>query len=208
MRSILATVVLVLSAVVSLPGTAQAGGPTSVIVTQPGEAAGALYYDDAAYDSLLGLLPDGETRGRPEPPAGAGASYTLTWLIHDVDPWRFDQVKVAPDGTAWVSTTFTAGAVGGWEPLGQAKEVASILGAVLTDGGEPPVVVTAAPEAAPASPTDAGEDSGTTWFSLTGWRWAVPGGLLGVVLGAALAGSAARRSRLEGPRQVLVSSEA
>ena len=39
MRRILAIALLALTAVAGLPGTAHAGGPTSVLVTQPGVAA-------------------------------------------------------------------------------------------------------------------------------------------------------------------------
>ena len=102
MRRILAVAVLALAAAVGLPAASHAGGPTSVLITQPGQSAGALYYDDAAYDALLGLLPADETRGEPLAPGGAGDDYNLTWMVHDVMPWRFDRVHVAPDGTAWV----------------------------------------------------------------------------------------------------------
>ena len=64
MRRILAVAVLALAAAVGLPAASHAGGPTSVLITQPGQSAGALYYDDAAYDALLGLLPADETRGK------------------------------------------------------------------------------------------------------------------------------------------------
>ena len=111
MRRILAVAVLALAAAVGLPAASQAGGPTSVLITQPGQSAGALYYDDAAYDALLGLLPADETRGEPLAPGG-GVDYNLTWLVHDVMPWRFDRVHVAADGTAWVSTTFSGRGLG------------------------------------------------------------------------------------------------
>src|SRR5918995_1568757 len=131
MRRILTTVVLALTAslvaLVGLSGTSYAGGPTSVLVTQPGADAAALYYDDAAYDALAGLLPAEETRGKSLPPGGGGTDYNLTWMIHDVVPWRFDRVHVAPDGTAWVSTTFEAGATAAWEQVEAGEDLPRVL---------------------------------------------------------------------------------
>jgi hypothetical protein len=201
MRRMLAVAVLALAAV-GLPTASQAGGPTSVLITQPGQSAGALYYDDAAYDALLGLLPADETRGEPLAPGG-GVDYNLTWLVHDVMPWRFDRVHVAADGTAWVSTTFSAEDSGGWVEVAGAEELTALVTQVLDDTVAPEVVSIPADTPAPA-PAPAPAEPGTAWFSLTGWRWVVPGVLLGLVVGAV----AARRSRDEEPRQVLISSEA
>ena len=202
MRKSLALVVLALVCVAGLPVAAKAGGPTSVLVTQPGVAAGALYYDDEAYDALFSLLPAGETRGKPEAPGGGGADYNLTWMVHDVAPWRFDRVHIARDGTAWVSTTFSDDGASGWEQLKGGLELGRILRAVVGDGASPEQV-SLSPEVAPETSAPASSDEGdTAWFSLAGWRWAVPGALLGVLLGAA----ASRRGRAEEPRQVLVSS--
>jgi len=207
MRRILAVVVLALVSAVGLPAAASAGGPTSVIVTQPGQSAGALYYDDAAYDALLGLLPRGETHGKPLPPGSSGTDYTLTWLVHDVEPWRWDRVRVDGDGAVWVATTTTAGATPGWQPLGppQGEALARLLAGVLGDSPAPTVVsVPAEVAAAPAAPDVAPSEASPAWFSLAGWRWAVPGALLGIAVGAI----AARRGRDREPRQVLISSEA
>jgi hypothetical protein len=202
MRRILAVAVLALAAAVGLPAASQAGGPTSVLITQPGQSAGALYYDDAAYDALLGLLPADETRGEPLAPGG-GVDYNLTWLVHDVMPWRFDRVQVAADGTAWVSTSFSAEDSAGWVEVAEGEELAALLTQVLDDTVAPEVVsIPADTPAAPPAPAPAEPE--TTWFSLDGWRWVVPGVLMGLVVGAV----AARHSRDGEPRQVLISSEA
>jgi hypothetical protein len=204
MRRILAVAVLALAAAVGLPAASQAGGPTSVLITQPGQSAGALYYDDAAYDALLGLLPADATRGKPLAPGGAGADYTLTWMVHDVMPWRFDRVHLAPDGTAWVMTTFTAEDTGGWAQVDQPDELAALLTQVLDDSAAPEVVSIPADTTAVAAPAPAPAEPDPARLSLTGWRWVVPGVLLGLVVGAV----AARRHRDDEPRQVLISSEA
>jgi hypothetical protein len=199
MRRILAIALLALTAVTGLPATAHAGGPTSVLVTQPGAAAAGLYYSDEAYGELLRLLPADETRGEAEPPSG-GVDYNLTWMIHDVSAWRYDRVTVAGDGTAWVSTTFTSDAVGGWEPAGAGTELFDLLSAVLDDSAAPAVVTVPAAETPGSTPLAAPQEPRTTWFSLAGWRWLVPGGLLGVLVGAA----AARRRGADEPRRMLV----
>lgn len=204
MRRILAVVVLALSALVGLPATSDAGGPTSVLVTRVGTGAGGLYYSDEAYDALVRLLPDGATSGTSLPP-GVGADYNLTWLIHDVTPWRWDRIRV-DGGTAWVSTTLTADAAGEWREVGPADELVGLLDGVVEDGGGPDVVSlpaeTAADEAPAATPAPASPQADDSWFSLSGWRWLVPGALLGLLAGVA----AGRRRGEEEPRRVLISS--
>ncbi|CUR59682.1 exported hypothetical protein [metagenome] len=208
MRRTLAIVVLALSAPVGLPGTSHAGGPTSVLVTQVGTGAGGLYYSDEAYDALVRLLPDGVTTGKAQPPGYSGADYNLTWMIHDVTPWRWDRIHVDGD-TAWVSTTVTSDAAGQWRELGPAEPLVGLLDRVVQRGGGPAIVSVPAEDAAvdaaaevpagqPATPSD--DDS--SWFSLSGWRWLVPGALLGLLVGAA----AAHRRGDEEPRRVLVSA--
>ncbi|WP_374455467.1 hypothetical protein [Nocardioides sp.] len=202
MRRTLAVVVLALSALVGLPATSHAGGPTSVLVTHVGAGAGALYYTDEAYDALVRLLPEGATSGTTQPPGYDGATYNLTWMIHDVTAWRWDRVHVAGDGTAWVSTTVTEDGAGQWQELGSAQRVVDLLDGVVQQGGGPAVVsvpaeATSAPEETPAAAAD---DS--SWVSLSGWRWLVPGALLGLLAGVA----AGRRRVEEEPRRVLISS--
>lgn len=204
MRRILAVALLALAAATGLPATAHAGGPTSVLVTQPGVSAAGLYYTDEAYDELLGLLPTGETRGKELPPGG-GVAYSLTWMVHDVMPWRFDRVSVHGDGTAWVATTFSADATTGWQPVGEGTELFDLLTAVLADGGAPgPVSETMAASAPATSATETRTVTETEWFSLSGWRWAVPGALLGLLAGAGAAAVRVRRTRADEPRRVLV----
>ena len=79
-----------------------------------------------------------------------------------------------------------------------------MLTQVLDDSVAPEVVSIPAGATPAPAPAPAPAEPGTAWFSLAGWRWVVPGVLLGLVVGAV----AARRSRDEEPRQVLISSEA
>ena len=202
MRRILATVLLTLSAAIGLAGPAEAGGPTSVLITQPGQAAGALYNDDAAYDALLELLPADETSGKSQPPGG-GVDYNLTWMVHDVMPWRFDHVRIDSDGSAWVSTTFSAESAAGWAPVDVGEDLAALLAGVLSESTAPEVV-SVTPRAMPSTSAPASPDeASTSWFSLTGWRWVVPGALLGLLVGVATA----RRHVDQEPRRVLLTSD-
>ena len=86
------------------------------------------------------------------------------------------------------------------KPASKAKQ-AALLAAV--QGRELPYEASLAPAVEPASSPPAA-DPDTAWFSLAGWRWVVPGGLLGLLVGAV----AARRHRDEEPRRVLISSGA
>ncbi|MGH1555106.1 hypothetical protein ACRAWF_34075 [Streptomyces sp. L7] len=75
---------------------AAAGGPTSVLVTSPtsGQAA-ALYYSDEQYGELQQLLgPEGRgTRDKPpEADLTRARQINVTWLAHDISPWRIDRV--------------------------------------------------------------------------------------------------------------------
>ncbi|MDC5697877.1 hypothetical protein OO014_11450 [Intrasporangium calvum] len=112
MRRFAVVVLAAVAAVLALPvGSARAGGPTSVLVVNHEEAtAAAAVTGSTVYDALVRSLdamspPAGEQR----PPADSmAASLRLTWLIHDVTPWRVDGLVI--DGQdVWVSTTMSSG---------------------------------------------------------------------------------------------------
>lgn len=207
MRRTLAVVVVALWALIGLPGTVHAGGPTSVLITQPGNGeATALYYSSGAYADLERLLADSGAQDPSwEPPAdSSGTAYNLTWMIHDVEPWRHDSVQITEDGAAYVATTLMSdsalGEQASWREVAQPRQLAAILDQVFSGvaakGASLPAIATeplTEPGAAPAAPDEA-------WFSLTGWRWVVPG-----VLGGLLVGLVASRRRVPGePRRALI----
>jgi hypothetical protein len=88
---------------------AAAGGPTSALLSVPGQGKTAsLYYTDPEYDALADLVGvTGDTgtvdsSGRSHD--GGGPGVTITWMIHDVDPWRIDRVYPAQNGGPWIAT--------------------------------------------------------------------------------------------------------
>lgn len=206
MRRTVAVAVLALWVLIGLPGTAHAGGPTSVLITQPmaGQST-ALYYTSGAYADLERMLGDDLTASSSQRPAGSGgADYNLTWMIHDVQPWRLDTVHVSADGAAYVATTIVSDPAdtsqqGTWKEVAQPAQLAALLERVLSRAPAetaPQAVVEQQPQAAPAAPAE----PATRWFSLAGWRWAAPGVLAGLLVGLVVA----RRRAPGEPRRALV----
>lgn len=112
MRRFIVLVITALVGLVLLPATpAHAGGPTSVLVVDRDgrHAAGALT-GSSAYDSLARALdietpPNGEPRSQDSLMAG---SIRLTWMIHDLQPWRVDALTIE-GSDVWVSTLLMQG---------------------------------------------------------------------------------------------------
>jgi hypothetical protein len=100
-------VVTALAVLLAAPGTAWAGGPTSVLLVSPStERAAAVYTSDPVYAELDALLAAPGAGVVGEPPEGPGQYVTLTWLVHDVSIWRIDRVFLDPvDGMRVVSRT-------------------------------------------------------------------------------------------------------
>jgi hypothetical protein len=204
MRRILMLLVLVASTTFALTPPAQAGGPTSVLITDPTTGrASALYYSGDAYAGLERLLADGERL--PGEPAGLGAgALNLTWLIHDVEPWQTQQLYLDADGGPVVVTY-------GSDVMGNADQVTwtrpsdvKALGQLVRDVLSGSAVSVPAPPTSSASSASAPAErvvTETTWWSLAGWRWAVVGLLAGA--GAALLVTRSRTRDRE-PRQVLI----
>ncbi|MGA9748363.1 MAG: hypothetical protein WBQ50_12975, partial [Nocardioides sp.] len=90
---------------------ASAGGPTSVLISVPGEGrVAALSWSDSAYDRLAEAVGVGQVlpAAGHDPDLGSQTPITLTWLIHDVTPWRLDRVYLH-EGATYVLTQESPG---------------------------------------------------------------------------------------------------
>jgi hypothetical protein len=209
-RPVRATGALVAAGVVAAALTAapaHAGGPTSAFLSVPGAGQTAsLYYSDPEYDELAGLVGVSEPTGTfdgEESGAGhaSGPGVTVTWLVHDVEPWRVDRIYVGAGGEVWISTQSTmdgsiweapalwhqpdhpARLAGLLDDLGLGDKVTTDSGVDETagapaDGTPPASAPTTTPETVMDVPTDGGQD----WFASA--AWAVGGLTCGVLLTA------------------------
>jgi len=204
---------------------AVAGGPTSALICVPGAGRTAsLYYTDAEYAALAELVAvDGDT-GSDEDivPEADGPVITVTWLIHDVTPWRLDQVQLDREGRVWIATNLDNGSGDIWNapsiwhrPDDPDRLLAFLgdlgVGFTATRGSKtdrsPSSTVTATPPARTAVPeATAGQDASPVSLPSLG------GGLLmGLAGGALLMGLWTRRrgstepvpARAEGPEDRL-----
>jgi hypothetical protein len=100
---------------------AAAGGPTSALLSVPGQGRTAsLYYTEPAYDALADLVgvTSASGTGTDSSSADPGLSspgVTITWLIHDVEPWRVDRVYPNPKGDPWIATQLAGESGSIWE---------------------------------------------------------------------------------------------
>jgi len=200
--------------------SAVAGGPTSVLVVCPESAeTAARYYSDKEYGQLQRLLGEPDTGSREAPPslerAGTSRQINVTWLVHDVTPWRVDRVYPNASGTkaVWIHTAPQApqSMNGYWHEAQQPTELRALLkrlgvmgkpspsgaggirpgpsqsvDATAQAGDTPPAGTTPTPSAAAAAKHDGAD-----------WWWAIPG----VAAGAALA--LALRSFVIGPSRAV-----
>jgi hypothetical protein len=213
LRRVVAVLAVVGLGALVTPGTAAAGGPTSVLLACPQhDRAAALYTGDPAYERLLDLLGEEPVADPAPPPTDSGTTYvTLTWLVHDVDVWRIDRAFLDTTGGPWLVTrtaTDTTTSIGDgmwpgerggpgavWHRPSDPQALLALfgeLGLLRTPPG-PAVVQTvrepvAAPAAVPAPPAPTGDGL---------WWWAGAGALVGAA-GAVLAlrGSAGLRRRV------------
>ncbi|MFI6338596.1 hypothetical protein [Streptomyces sp. NPDC050535] len=231
----LAVVVVLLSA-----SAATAGGPTSVLVVSPeSEETAALYYSDKEYGELQRLLGEATSGSLEEPPGlgvGSGRQINVTWLIHDVSPWRVD--RVYPDteggGAVWIHTAndVPESTNGYWHKAEQPDKVRALfktLGVLGESSGAGPGAIYPAPwqtadAAAPApapTPTPTDQSVATAAAGTPGdgtdWWWAIPGAAAGAALALVLrplvpgalrrlSPAGRRAAREPGPRQELIDS--
>lgn len=236
MRGSVAGLAAALALLVAVAPRAVASGPTSVLVVSPeSEQTASLYVSDAEYGELercLGTLDDldslGEKgdrgEGRGERPPGlvlsdASRQINVTWMVHDVRPWRVDRAYPASSGAVWIHTTTDVGSMKGtWH---RAKDPArltalfkrlGVMGAPADkgrgrgdgSGARPPGADSPLPSAAAGGRDGNGQAaSGRTGDSPgaggTDWWWAVPGAAAGA------AGALLLRAPLAGRRPLLAS---
>lgn len=217
--------------------SAAAGGPTSVLVTSPlsGEAT-AVYFSDEEYEQLQELLgPPGQgTRSEPPRVDMAGArQINITWMVHDITPWRVDRVfPVSDKDIVWIHTAADVpnSLNGYWHRAGHPDRLRALLkglGVMGEYSGEGYAGIFPAPwqsetvtpgPVAPGAPAPEATEAITrvqvaspgSGGGSTGWWWAIPGAAAGAVLALVLRPLAARlpidrlrRDRDQGPRQEL-----
>lgn len=202
--------------------SASAGGPTSVLVVSPesGETS-SLYHSDEEYGELQRLLgpPGIGTRSKPPEAKLLGArQINVTWMAHDISPWRLDQIfPLADTDQVWIHTTESVpeSVNGRWHSTKDPARLRSLLQnmgvmgkasgeghAVFPAPGQEPGVDTGAAETSPSLRATPASDEATEWW------WALPGLAAGAVLALVLRPFVLRmpwdRLRREpGPRQEL-----
>lgn len=199
--------------VISLP-SAVAGGPTSVLLAnyETGRSAAALN-GSSVYTELQSILGDENPPAKSSPPPGgvkeSGAVVRLVWLIHDVSPWRIDNVHVVGEDV-WVETFLHtsgtdpyAGSPTWHQPARGADLVTSLtaLGVLGTGPADAGGSTGAHGDVAPRAATDTVSEPSTSGVS-----WPLATGLAAgcVLLGTALGMLLARRGlrHLPFPRRV------
>ncbi|MGW4083703.1 hypothetical protein ACWEGS_11770 [Streptomyces sp. NPDC004822] len=212
---------------------ASAGGPTSVLLAAPGnQRTAALYNSDreyAALERLLGTPARGSREQPPDEELMAADQINVTWMVHDVMPWRIDRVhRMARGKDVWIFRTMDVERQtrGSWYRAARPDELRALFDDLDLTGG--PTSTPGAyeetrdvPEGPAADPSRAGAESSEAAASAppaarassgpgagTGWWWAGPGAVAGAVLALVLRPWVSRRpwDRLRGepgPRQEL-----
>lgn len=211
MRSTRHRVVLAVLALLPLLGwaapTASAGGPTSVLLVNVADGRSAsAHISQPRYDQIWQAFDQGlgptVTEGTPS--AAANAEVRVTWLIHDVTPWRLDSVHRVGE-ELWVLTqTDETGTGSIWDAPQRwhhvtgddATALGDLLGGLGVFGASTAGSGSSGPVALPprvATPEPA-VDEGV----LTGWRLAVVAALVGGGMGLLAGRIGSARARREG----------
>jgi hypothetical protein len=203
---------------------ASAGGPTSVLVVSPAsEETASLYYDDKEYTQLERLLGNPVTGNRGKPPeADLTRRVTVTWMVHDISPWRLDQIFSADEGgEMWIHTAanLPRSVNGSWHRAERSDELRALLtelgvmGRATGDTGFTDVMsapwATGKAEATAPEPTVGVRAQASAVDDGTDWWWLLPGAAGGAVLALALRSFAARtpflhRDRAGEPKRELL----
>ncbi|MGW3950010.1 hypothetical protein ACWEKM_03325 [Streptomyces sp. NPDC004752] len=209
---------------------AVAGGPTSVLVASPqsGEAT-ARYFSDKEYGQLRQLLGPENQGSRDKPPEADLASVrqiNVTWLTHDIWPWRMDRVFPVDSRTreVWIHTAADVpeSLNGYWhraEHPAQLRALLTKLGVMSGKNSQAGYTgMFPGPWQSESPGAEDGNEQSTTTVSVTtgteedgtDWWWAIPGAAAGAALALVLrslvprvAPALRRRDREPGPRQEL-----
>ncbi|MEU3303212.1 hypothetical protein ABZ729_25885 [Streptomyces sp. NPDC006678] len=230
LAALVALLGLTLGAALFLAPGAVAGGPTSVLIVSPesGEAT-ALYASAPEYGQLSSLLRAGSTGGKDRPPGLDSVTgvrqINVTWMAHDISPWRLDRVYPSDDArTVWVHSAagLPESYDGVWHKAAKPAELTRLLtslgvmGEKSTELGGPGMPPHSSwQDGGTATPPPAASAGSTESTGSTDWWWAIPGLAVGLALGLALRPLAARlvahplsgprgRERDEGPRRQLL----
>ncbi|MFF4524880.1 hypothetical protein [Streptomyces bluensis] len=184
-----------------------AGGPTSVLLASPtSRQTASLYSTDDGYsllELLLGRAGNALDRSEEKPPKlddTIGHTVNVTWLVHDVKPWRVDRVyTLAPETQGvWIHTTIgTPDDTNGiWHKAERPEELRSLLTDLGVMGQAPKNWRANAPADRPSgdddttAPATNGNSSATAAAASTdlgtNWWWAIPGLAVGSALALAL----------------------
>lgn len=199
--------------------SAVAGGPTSVLITSPESAeTSSLYYSDSEYEALarqlggegMGALQEGRKKRPGSLDSAMGSrQINVTWMVHDVQPWRLDRVYPSADTSEiWIhtSTDMPGTETGVWHRAQEPAALRALLkrigvmgertaqgaGAAVPPAGETEKTE-ATREADETDETD--EAAGAPSVGTDGWWWAIPALGAGVVLGLVLRPLAGRLPR-------------
>jgi hypothetical protein len=194
------TVLAALFAVAALGTTpAHAGGPTSVLLSSPPYVT-AVGYEDQRYSDLQRLTELGAEGSTVSGESHqAGRFVRATWLIHDMSVWRIDIIYPEAPGGPWIATTesLTTGTMPEkptWHTATDPAALVELIGSLkllnnptydggpMTTDGQPMAPDGSTPEPAPAAeqPPAAQVQAEPDFF--TGWRWTIPGFLVGAVV--------------------------
>lgn len=182
-----ATVIALFTAV-----PAHAGGPTSVLLSAPPSVA-AFGYDDPRYGEFQTLT---EPSGAALPgPHDIGRFVRATWLIHDMSVWRIDMIYPNAPGGPWILTANTLAEAGPvkatWHRAPNPEKLLHLLadlkllsgefngGPTLQDGAAFPQPTQPLQTVEPTPDPPAQTQVSTTPSAFTGWRWILPGILVG-----------------------------
>ena len=185
--------------------TASAGGPTSVLMTNPAEGrASALHIDNPDYDRLYAAVGD-EAAGNSAPSGlrTGEEEVRLTWLIHDMQIWRIDRVYLTRQDGIWVETVVAPNGDGDvfdrpsrWHRAHDEQALTSLL---ATAG-----LVSA--DSVPADPSNPNDQPGVTTAGSPSSRALVPivaAAVGGLVIGAVGSLLLRRRPAVDRPRVTL-----